>query len=117
NGVVVLGLGIVGAQGVDGGQAAQGAHDLVQDSLLAGVVAGNGALIAEHAVASQPAAAEHNAQGSVDHGLHEAVADDLDQVGVEGLPVGRGHQGGEAVDQSAAVDIGHFVLCDNRVVC
>ena len=83
----MLGLCVAGAQGVDSSQAAQGAHDLVQDSLVAGVEAGDAAGLAEQGVIA-PVAAEHNAQSSVDDGLHEAVANDLDQVGVEGLPGG-----------------------------
>ena len=67
-------------------------------------------------------AAEQDTDGAVNGGLQEGVANQSHDVGVEGLNVvqspDRSGNSADSVDKaSATVDVGHFVLCDNRVVC
>src|SRR5699024_8882788 len=107
--IVVDGLSIVGAQGVDSAQSADPRQDGVQAVVDAVEALPVVALEGVAPVLEAELAAEQNADSAAQEVGHSRVADDLDQVGVEGLPVSGVHDGGEAVDQSAAVDIGHFV--------
>ena len=116
----VLDLGA--AQVVDSSSGAQDLSNAV--AVLASLELVSADNLAEHGaqVSLGSVAAEDVAQSVLDGGGDEVVADQGNNVGGESLNViqvpDRSGNSADSVDKaSATVDIGHLVLCDNRVVC
>ena len=92
-------------------------HDVV-----ANAVAGDEQLLG-HVLDIVPrgVAAEQDTNGTVNQLANELVAHQGNNVGVEGLDVSsspdRSGNSADSLDHATTNNIGHFVLCDNRVVC
>src|SRR5699024_7374553 len=104
---------IIGAKSVDGSDTTQHLHSAVQEVHVSQLVADSGGDTTESI-----AGTESGTQNGVNHAGHEAVANDLDDIGAESAPVVAGHDSGQNVsDHAAAGNISQLILCHYCVIC